>query len=100
VSLQATKLEDKIDIVHTLVNSSLTGSMQSDFNDTTALLHSRRIIIEMNRERGREPTVEDHNEIIRIETKLETLGSVLADRHKQAKLVEKQLKQQAEETSK
>lgn len=47
---------NKLDVIHTLVNSNMTAAMQSELDATVRELAMMREVIGLNRNAGREPT--------------------------------------------
>jgi len=89
VATNAKKTNEKLDVIHTLVNSSMTSAMQSE-------LDARRIgvglmveIIALKRDAGKEPTPEAQQAVESSKWIIKELEEQLADRLKQAKIVER-----------
>ncbi len=96
---EATKMtSDKLDIIHTLVNSSMTKAMQSEYDATVRELAMMHEVIALKRLGGQEPSIMAMSAIAATEEKLSELKAVLKDRLKQAQVVEMQLDNQKRET--
>lgn len=93
---QGTKVtNDKLDVIHTLVNSNMTAAMQAEHDATVRELAMMREVIALHRADGREPNVESLAAIDSTEHRIAELKASLADRLTQAKAVEVQQTEQA-----
>lgn len=72
----------KLDVIHTLVNSNMTASMQSELIAVQAQLVLIREVMTLNSAAGREPSVETLAVEKAAETKVAELTAALADRLK------------------
>ena len=72
----------KLDVIHTLVNSSMTAAMQSEFDAVTRELAMMREVVELKRATGMEPSTAALAAIDVTETKLSELADALDDRAK------------------
>jgi hypothetical protein len=81
---------DKLDVIHTLVNSNMTAALQAEYDATTRELAMMHEVIEVKKTMGREPTEMALAAIKATEEKLGELRATLDDRLKQAKVVEVQ----------
>ena len=74
--------------IHTLVNSNLTEALRAELESTMRELASLKLIVDLNRERGREPTIEALALIGSTEKRIKELQVNLDHRVKQAKLLD------------
>jgi hypothetical protein len=86
----------KLDVIHTLVNSSLTGAMQSEADAVARELAMMLEVVELKRAAGKEPTEEVLAAIDATKAKIAELHAKLADRLKQAEIVTEQEKESRE----
>lgn len=77
-------LERKVDIIHTLVNSQLSTAVQSEFDATKTVLILLLRVIDLEREAGREPSIESLAEVEATRKKITELQATVADRLKQS----------------
>ena len=71
---------DKLDVIHTLVNSNMTAALQSEFDAVTRELVMMKEVILLNRASGQEPSVDALAAITTTEAKIAELSSILTDR--------------------
>jgi peptidoglycan DL-endopeptidase CwlO len=74
----------KLDIIHGLVNSTLTASMQSELDALVTSLAMMREVVDMKRTAGHEPTAESAIAIADTTARIAELQAALADRAAQA----------------
>jgi hypothetical protein len=82
----------KLDVVHTLVNSTLTEAMQSEYEAVKRELVLLNEIVALNKVAGREPSNAALLEISQAEIKIGELSQALADRLKAATQAAMQVK--------
>lgn len=76
---------EKLEVIHVLVNSQMTAAMRSEVESTTRELVSLREIIDLKQTAGRPPTPEAIAHVKATEVRLAEMNSKLADRmHDQA----------------
>ena len=85
---------DKLDVIHTLVNSSMTAAVQAEHDATVRELAMMREVVALHRAAGREVSGESLAAIAATESKIAELKTTLADRLAQSKIVEAQLSDQ------
>lgn len=79
--LQATHSNnEKLDIVHALVNSNLTAAMQAEYDSMTRELALMHEVMEMRLSNGQEPSEHTKSAIVVTEAKLKELGERLVAR--------------------
>ncbi len=71
---------DKLDAIHTLVNSNMTAAMQAELDATVRELAMMREVIGLNKAAGREPTAESLAAKEMTKTRIAELQATLADR--------------------
>ena len=89
VAETAIATNQKLDVIHTLVNSNMTAALQSEFEATSRELSMMREVIDLKRIGGHEPTIASLAAIEATEIKLQELEAVLADRARQQQIVQK-----------
>jgi uncharacterized protein (DUF2342 family) len=77
-STQATN--EKLDVIHALVNSNLTAVMQAELDATVRVLALLKEVAELRRAAGHEPSREGLDAITATELRISELRSVLTDR--------------------
>lgn len=85
---------NKLDVIHTLVNSSLTAAMQSELDAVIEKLALKKENIELKAAAGQEPSPET---VLAIEATTDRIGELragLSDRLRQARIVDEQLARQ------
>lgn len=87
VALVAQETNAKLDVIHTLVNSTLTTAMQTAYDANEATLIVLRRIIALGRAQGVEPSDADLKAMSETEAKLVELRLSLDDRLKAAVVV-------------
>lgn len=73
----------KLDVIHALVNSSMTAEVESNLGTTKRVLVLLRHVIDLDRAAGREPSVEAMAEVDACQTKISELSATLEDRLRQ-----------------
>ncbi len=91
VAETATTTNEKLDVIHTLVNSNMTAAMQAEYDATVRELAMMREVIRLNKVAGTEPSVEATAAVDATEIKVGELKATLEDRLRQAQVVEKQI---------
>jgi len=94
VASQAERANDKLDVIHTLVNSNVTKEMEARLEGSRRELAGLREIVELRKASGQEPTEEALATIISTEENVHELENDLADRRRQQTVVEQQQQQQ------
>ncbi len=79
---------NKLDAIHTLVNSDMTAARQSELDQTRVTLVMLRKVVALDRAAGREPTDTDTVTIETTEARIIELEAILADRLAQQRAVE------------
>jgi len=95
LSRNTTTTNNKLEVIHTLVNSNLTSSMQSEHDATRRELAMMLEVIELKKVAGLVPSIETLAEVEATKIKIAELSARLADRTAQQAKVEVQLKEQA-----
>lgn len=83
VSANSDKLDantDKLDEIHTLVNSNMTKVMQAELDATVREAALMREVVELNRAAGREPTQHMLDAIVETDAKINELRANIKDR--------------------
>lgn len=86
-----TVTNDKLDVIHTLVNSNLTASMQSEYDATKRELAMMLEVIALKKAAGLEPSIDALAAVDATKVRIGELNSKLMDRAAQQQVVEKQL---------
>jgi alkanesulfonate monooxygenase SsuD/methylene tetrahydromethanopterin reductase-like flavin-dependent oxidoreductase (luciferase family) len=76
----AERANEKLDEIHTLVNSNMTAAIQSEFDATTRELAMMLEVIELKRATGKEPSVETLAAVEATRAKIAELQSTLIER--------------------
>ncbi len=80
VAATAKVTNNKLDMIHTLVNSNMTAVMQAEYEATKRELILLLHVVELNRKVGNEPTTEGLVEIESTRKKISELHTALNDR--------------------
>jgi len=88
---------DKLDVLHTLTNSNYTAAKVAELAATERELAMMHLVAEMSRSAGREPTAKALAAIDATESRVVELRDEIAERHKQAQVVEDQQANQRRE---
>lgn len=72
----------KLDVIHTLVNSSMTAAIQAEMEATVRVLALLEEVISLNNAAGRAPSVESLAAVESTKKRIAELASSLADRSK------------------
>lgn len=80
VATTASITNDKLDVIHTLVNSNMTAAMQSEFDATVRELAMMKEVINLKGAAGLSPTPEALSAVTSTEAKLQELAAALNDR--------------------
>jgi hypothetical protein len=83
----------KLDVIHTLVNSNMTAAMESELGALTRELAMMREVIGLKEAAGRKPTPEALKEIERGRDKIAEVQAMLEDRRKQQEIINGQVEQ-------
>ena len=97
VAAAALVTNEKLDVIHTLVNSNVTKEMEARLEGSRRELAGLKEIIELRRSSGHEPTEESLAVIIATQDGIHELENDLADRRRQQKVVERQQQQHHQE---
>lgn len=73
-------INEKLDTIHTLVNSQMTAALQSELDAVTRELAMMREVVALRQANGQEPSRESVGAMAATEAKITELQSVLADR--------------------
>lgn len=76
----AARVDNKLDVIHVLVNSNMTAAMQAELDAIKREIVMMREVVVLNLAAGREPTVEALAAIEATQVKITELESQLADR--------------------
>jgi|GEM_PF-2731212 hypothetical protein len=85
---------DKLDVIHTLVNSNVTKEMEARLEGSRREVAALREIVELRKQSGQDPTEEALAAILSTEEGVHELENDLADRRRQQRVVEQQQQQQ------
>jgi hypothetical protein len=87
VAENASAANEKLDVIHTLVNSSMTSAIQSEYDAIVRELAMMKEVVELRRAGGQLGVNESMQLAIQAtEGKIEDLKQVLAERHRQDEL--------------
>jgi EAL domain-containing protein (putative c-di-GMP-specific phosphodiesterase class I) len=89
------RVDGKLDVIHTLVNSEKTLALQDKLDGLVRELVLLRMVVALHRADGAEPSTEALAEIANTETKIVELKRLLAERLVQAETAKGQQEQQA-----
>lgn len=81
VAAAAGIINEKLDTIHTLVNSQMTAALQSESDAITRELAMMKEVIALKRASGQEPSQGALEAIVATEAKIAELRAVLADRN-------------------
>ena len=95
VAVRAADVEDKLDVVHTLVNGSLTHAMQTELDAEISNLVGLREIVELRRALNHAPSTEALDLITAKEAKVADLKLKIAERLRLDETAAKQTTEQA-----
>ncbi len=76
----ASKLNNKLDVIHGLVNSSMTAAMQSELDAVTSNVVLLEQIIELKKSAGQAPTEDALKTVALMQDKMNELKANLTDR--------------------
>jgi hypothetical protein len=79
----ASTMVEKLDVIHTLVNSSLTAAVQAELDATIRELAQRRDNMDLRRRVGEEPSADDAAAIAADEERIGEIRLLLAERTRQ-----------------
>ena len=85
------KINDKLDIIHTLVNSNVTKEMEARLEGARRELVGLKEIIDLKRAAGSEPNKDTLASLISTEEGIHLLETDLQDRRRQQALVNQQV---------
>jgi hypothetical protein len=95
-SIKLEKLSGDVGVVHSLVNSGLTASIQAQLDARLETLVALQDRIDEHRAAGREPSVTVSSAVAVVESKIATLKQTLAERLQQQETADAQIKLAAE----
>ena len=84
---QAARADGKLEVIHQLVNSSLTAALTSEMDALVTSLAMMNEVIDLKRSAGRDPTAEAVIALQDTEARIAELRATLADRSRQAEAV-------------
>lgn len=90
VAAAARVTDGKLDVIHTLVNSNMTASMQSELDAKKGQVVLMREVVTLKQAAGQEPTKAALASIEAAESRISELEAALSDRRKQQDVVEAQ----------
>lgn len=90
-------INNKSDVIHTLVNSQMTSAMQSELDATERELVSLKEIIELKRTTGKDPTKAALAVIDATEIRISELKEKLRERREQDEVAKAQAQSQAQD---
>lgn len=92
VAENANITNEKLEVIHTLVNSSMTAAIQSEFEATVRELAMMQEVVELRKSAGQgEPSSEMMAALKSTELKIKELKETLAERHRQDELAQAQV---------
>lgn len=96
VAISSSRLESKVDVVHTLVNSTMTRAMQSELDAIKREVLMMLEVVELKKRAGSEPSPETLEAIELTRSKIHEKEVALADRLKASNKVIEQIKDLSE----
>jgi hypothetical protein len=93
VAAATDQTNQKLDVIHTLVNSNLTAAMLAELSATEAGLVLMREMVDDRLQRGVQPSPEATARIRNTETRINELRAQVTDRQTQTELAESQLQE-------
>jgi biopolymer transport protein ExbB/TolQ len=94
VAATAGVVNDKLDIIHTLVNSNMSAAMQAELDALETSVAMMTEVIDLKKAAGREPTQDALVALKSARAKVRESKVALADRTTQSELIEAQEKEQ------
>jgi len=91
----AKSTNDKLDVIHTLVNSNMTAALQAELDATISQLAMMQEMMALKQASGHEPLPDVLAAVERTKARIAELRSTLADRLKAANVVQEQVQAQA-----
>lgn len=91
VAAAARVTNQKLDVIHTLVNSNLTAAMQSEYDATFRELILMKEIVKIKQKDGHDPSKETLDTVAVTEAKLAELQAKLTDRMKAQATIDAQI---------
>jgi hypothetical protein len=88
VAAATAKTDEKLDAIHTLVNSDMTAARQSELDQTRVTLVMLRKVVALDHAAGRAPSEQDVATIETTEARITELQAILMDRLAQQQAVE------------
>lgn len=82
---------EKLDVIHTLVNSTMTAALQDGLDATVRQLSLLREVVELKRAAGKEPLEESVAEITATQAKIAELRAHLNDRVVQQGVIDREI---------
>lgn len=82
---------NKLDVIHTLVNSNMTAALQGELDSTRANLATLRELIALRVSQGQEPNNDTLAALATLEAKVKKLAANLSDRLEQTKVADAQI---------
>jgi hypothetical protein len=89
-ALASADIGEKLQVIHTLVNSNMTAAMQAEHDATGRELAMMREVIDLKKLSGHEPTANALSAIAKTEGRLDELAAALKDRLKASDMAEMQ----------
>lgn len=80
VAETAERANDKLDVIHTLVNSNMTTALQSEYDAIVREAAMMQEVIELKIAAGSQPTIKTLASLTATKAKIIELGTALADR--------------------
>lgn len=91
VAKTARVTNEKLDVIHTLVNSNMTAALQAELDATRAQTVLMRELISFKVAQGQEPSKDASAALQLLEEKVQKLAANLADRLQQTKVADAQI---------
>jgi anion-transporting ArsA/GET3 family ATPase len=89
VAATAEKTNEKLDVIHILVNSNMTAAMQSELDATVREAAMMREVMRLNKSAGQAPTTAATDALAETDKRIAKLRAELHDRLKQTVVAEK-----------
>ena len=98
VAEAAVSVNNKLDVIHTLVNSNMTSAMQAEYDAVVRELALMNEVISLHRAEGREPSEEALAALDTTKSKIGELKITLDERLKQSEIASIQIKEQGKKS--
>lgn len=91
VAKTARVTNEKLDVIHTLVNSNMTAALQAELDATQAQAVLMREVLQLREDQGKEPNEEALSVLEALDANIQKLAANLKDRLEQTKVADAQI---------